>query len=413
MAALSFVTANTREKIECEDTRDMLLDDVKIVDSSLQYINDLLRSMLDMNRAANGQIKIDSSPTDILRDVLEPSAAILCMRGAKVSIETDAPPDLFVATDRLRLKQIVLNLSVNATKFVERGFIRIRAENKDNNVKIIVEDSGPGLPQEKRAKLFESFQESLDLLHQGTGIGLFICRYLSTLMGAKISLDESYDSGISGCPGARFIIDLRKPPIADFSSMCAEMMAIDDDSSLDSAANAKAHSNSTASTCLENSKSIATIDMGGDTQEVPHAEPVKLELPESMRVLFVDDETILRKLFIRTVQRVTSTWTVEEACNADTALQLVESKNYDVIFMDQYMPCIERPLLGTEAVRQLRAKGCTSIICGLSANDLKSEFMDAGADGFLLKPFPCEKNRLKEELQKLFQPRPPVKNVKI
>lgn len=91
----------------------------------------------------------------------------------------------------------------------------------------------------------------------------------------------------------------------------------------------------------------------------------------------------------------------------------MESKDYDVIFMDQYMPCIERPLLGTGAVRQLRAKGCTSIICGLSANDLKSEFMDAGADGFLLKPFPCEKNRLKEELQKLFQPRPPVKNVKI
>ena len=80
-------------------------------------------------------------------------------------------------------------------------------------VQLAVEDSGKGIPVEKRARLFEKFQESLDSLNQGTGIGLNLCKSLVQLMGGEIWLDADYNSGIPGCPGARFVVDLKVPPV--------------------------------------------------------------------------------------------------------------------------------------------------------------------------------------------------------
>jgi signal transduction histidine kinase len=79
--------------------------------------------------------------------------------------------------DRLRLKQVILNLGRNSTKFVESGFIRLKAEEVDGRIKIFVEDSGSGIPMEKRERLFAKFQESLDLLSQGTVRVDFLIRW--------------------------------------------------------------------------------------------------------------------------------------------------------------------------------------------------------------------------------------------
>jgi signal transduction histidine kinase len=71
-------------------------------------------------------------------------------------------------TDRLRLKQVCLNLARNSVKFIDKGFIRLRAEVIDNEVHVFIEDSGSGIPEEKKGQLFRKFQESLDSLSQGT-----------------------------------------------------------------------------------------------------------------------------------------------------------------------------------------------------------------------------------------------------
>lgn len=76
----------------------------------------------------------------------------------------------------------------------------------------------------------------------------------------------------------------------------------------------------------------------------------------------------------------------------------VEEKDYDIIFMDMYMASIDKQLLGTEATRELRSKKCKSIIFGLSANDLEEQFLDAGGNGFIMKPFPCKADPLRQEL---------------
>jgi DNA-binding response OmpR family regulator len=69
------------------------------------------------------------------------------------------------------------------------------------------------------------------------------------------------------------------------------------------------------------------------------------------------------------------------------------------------MASVEKQLLGTETTRALRSKGVTSIICGLSANDVKRAFLESGADAFLLKPIPSRKEALTTILMEILNGR--------
>ena len=62
------------------------------------------------------------------------------------------------------------------------------------------------------------------------------------------------------------------------------------------------------------------------------------------------------------------------------------------------MASVEKQLLGTETVSELRFRGVKSRICGLSANDQESAFFEAGADAFMFKPFPCKKDEITDAL---------------
>lgn len=174
-------------------------------------------------------------------------------------------------------------------------------------------------------------------------------------MGAELFLDDSFDSGIPGYPGTRFTLRLNQTPLE-----------------------------------IENG-----LDEEHDPEEVANG---IAELPENLSILFVDDDTVLRKMFTRVLNRVAPTWEIREASNGETALRMVDAENYHIIFVDQYMASVEKQLLGTETIRAMRVKGVQSIICGLSANDVEEHFMNAGANAFMLKPFPCQKDSLKSEL---------------
>jgi CheY-like chemotaxis protein len=109
------------------------------------------------------------------------------------------------------------------------------------------------------------------------------------------------------------------------------------------------------------------------------------------------------------VRTVAPSWTIREAANGETALRLVDKEKFDLIFMDMYMASVEKQLLGTETVKVLRNKGVDCRICGLSANDKETEFLEAGADVFTFKPFPCEARALTQELCRvLFRDDKPV-----
>jgi signal transduction histidine kinase len=182
LSACTFVKSAVNEvtPLVDEESRNSVREDVAIVDNSLHFVNDLLRNMLDMHRASDNQLKVDLSQTDIMKHVFESVDAMLYRRGSKIKVILECPENLVVVSDHLRLKQITLNLGRNSAKFMSQGFIRLRAEVVEGNVRLSVSDSGCGISVKKRELLFQKFQESLDSLSQGT-VGLcklYWCPYL-------------------------------------------------------------------------------------------------------------------------------------------------------------------------------------------------------------------------------------------
>ncbi|CAB9502715.1 respiration control sensor protein ArcB [Seminavis robusta] len=373
MAACNFVSVevNKPNPLQNDASRELARDDLKIIDNALHFVNDLLRNMLDMHRAASKQLVVTMVATDLLHHVMEPVAGMLHRRGSKIKLQMECPPNLIVLTDPLRLKQVILNLGRNSSKFIDVGFIRLKAFLVNGMARIHVDDSGCGIPKDKQRKLFDKYQESLDNLSQGTGIGLYLCLNLVELMGGTIQLDPDYDSGVPGHPGSRFVIDLKQTVIE-------QPLFLD-------------HSD------FQNNLDHHRPSNGTNRDDVSLPSTL-YELPEKMSVLFVDDDAILRKLFMRTIATVVPEWTVREAANGETALRLTEENHYDLIFCDMYMASAEKQLLGTEAVAELRNRGVQSKICGLSANDKEAEFLAAGADAFMFKPFPCKHDEINEAL---------------
>ena len=190
-------------------------------------------------------------------------------------------------------------------------------------------------------------------------IGLAVCRTLIDIMGGDIVLDDSYESGIQGSPGARFEILTNRSPLS-----------LEDEDAL-----------------VDQNESNRAFPPSNQEKAVPSNAENTILLPDNCSVLFVDDDTMLRRLFSRSLSKLKPQWSIQEASNGETAIELVTSGGpYDIIFMDQYMASPTKQLLGTETVRALRARGVKSLICGLSANDMLSAFEEAGADALMLKP---------------------------
>ena len=303
---------------------------------------------------------------------------------------------------------------------MERGFLRMRAGvGGDGQVQIYVEDSGPGIPQEKRQELFAKYNESL-LLRQGSGIGLHLSKKLMEIMDGDIYLDESYHSGIEGYPGTRFVVDMKcKALEIDIEAVRAplELVRLSPLHDKMEEASAAISSNATnESLGPANSDSIrnchgepppegalraqAQLSMGHILQKQDNT--ASTELPDDLMVLFVDDDAMLRKLFMRAVKKAApANWTIKDAPSGEVALEVCEKEKFDLVFMDQYMATTDNQLLGTETIQALRSKGVDCTICGLSANDLRDAFINAGADDFVLKPIPCKIVDLQRLLRKI------------
>ena len=113
----------------------------------------------------------------------------------------DPPVETFILrTDEQRLSQVLINLLTNASKFTEKGFIRlaINIDEANNIVQFSVTDTGCGIPADKIEAVFERF-EKLNNFAQGTGLGLSISRMIVEGCGGRIWVDPTYKEG------ARFI----------------------------------------------------------------------------------------------------------------------------------------------------------------------------------------------------------------
>ncbi len=165
----------------------------------------LIGDILDFSKIESGNLTLEEEETDI-RALIEGICELLGTRAHAKGIElvataaADVP--LTIRTDRMRLKQVLLNLVGNAVKFTETGgvFIAVSARQiaERSLLRFDVRDTGIGVPEHKRKEIFEEFVQA-DSSHgrrfEGTGLGLAISRRLVAAMGGEIGLDPAADGG--------------------------------------------------------------------------------------------------------------------------------------------------------------------------------------------------------------------------
>jgi CheY-like chemotaxis protein len=113
-----------------------------------------------------------------------------------IAIAPEVPSSLL--GDPSRVRQVLMNLVGNAIKFTDEGHVLIEAGVRDGHLRIAISDTGPGIPAEKHALLFQRFSQvesSTTRRHGGTGLGLAISKQLVELMGGRIGLENSPEQG--------------------------------------------------------------------------------------------------------------------------------------------------------------------------------------------------------------------------
>lgn len=355
---------------------------LEMIRSSSADLLSLINDILDFSKIEAGEFKIINKPFD-LHEVL-----ISCIDTIKVLIEEkdkdidlryeigqDVP--LAINGDRLRLRQILLNLLNNAVKFTESGSIDVAVslveeDGRDLILQFTVQDTGIGIRQAKQEYIFNEFAQEDDSLTRrfgGTGLGLAICKQLCQLMGGDISVTSAPKQG------STFIFTIR------------------------------------ASRC--EASEIALEKEIEFSPETPHA-PLSL--------LLVEDNEANRALARMVLEN--NKHSLMEAHNGLQALQLLCEETFDAVLMDVQMPVMDG-LTATQLIRsaeqdhelsgvddrlskQLRQQlsGNHIPIIAMTANALsgdREKCLEAGMDEYIPKPFqPEEVTRI---LQKIATPR--------
>ena len=198
------------------------------IHGSGKHLLELLNEILDLSKVEAGRMELEPSPV-LLGELLDEVVGMVRDRAQAggVDVRLEGPTDLGLLADRLRLKQVVLNLVTNAVKFTESGgTVVVRTEQRPHEVAISVSDTGVGVPEEDRERIFESFQQGGRgaAREEGTGLGLTLSRRLVELMGGRMWLES--EVGVGSTFG--FTLPSRVPA-NDHPSYVGHLVVIEDD----------------------------------------------------------------------------------------------------------------------------------------------------------------------------------------
>ena len=306
----------------------------------------LINDILDLSRIEAGKLQIVPATID-LKKIFREIEYIFKMKATEKNLRftvevEDKLPDCIIL-DKTRLRQILFNLVGNAVKFTERGHVRVtaRAERKSHkgnvtDLTIAIEDTGIGIPQEERERIFESFIQQDGRSTRkfgGTGLGLAICKRLCGMMGGEIVLKS--EVGV----GSTFTLTLWDIEIAT-----SRILAMD------------AESSDLKNVSFENAKILVVDDI------------------EPNRILL---DKILSKNDLN----------VSMAKNGLEAISLAVDNQPDIIVMDTMMPVMD----GIESTKKLKKNEKTrhipiiALTAYLNEED-KSKLLENGFAGCLFKP---------------------------
>ncbi len=188
------------------DNRDGTLSDddvecARVIHGSGENLLALINDILDLSKVEAGKLDINlalAAPADLVRELQSQFEPIAESRGLEFSVESDAGLDL-LATDPLRLLQILRNLLGNAFKFTEAGGVTLTVSaDGAERIRFQVADTGIGISADDRARIFEAFQQAdgtTRRYHEGTGLGLSICRELGRLLHATLEVESEVGFG--------------------------------------------------------------------------------------------------------------------------------------------------------------------------------------------------------------------------
>ncbi|MFA0146899.1 transporter substrate-binding domain-containing protein [Vibrio lentus] len=312
--------------------------------SLLSIINDIL----DFSKIEAGQLFIDSIPFNSLatfQDVIDLMESKAAEKQLDLSMSIDPELDTPLRGDPLRLFQVILNLVGNAIKFTETGSVSLTValiESDDNSLtmKVMVADTGIGVSDENLHKLFEAFSQADSTTTRrfgGTGLGLNISQKLVRAMGGQISVESVFGQGSE----FSFVLTLPRSSVEELAEFKAQELQLD-----------------------------YQIEFKGQ------------------RVLLVEDNELNQDLALAFFTR--SNLNADLAENGKEALELAQSNEYEMIFMDLQMPIMD----GFEATRLIREFNKDVPIIAMSANvfaDAKQRAREAGVTDFLDKPIIIDK----------------------
>ncbi|MCB1733832.1 MAG: PAS domain S-box protein [Gammaproteobacteria bacterium] len=322
-----------------------------LIDQSGHTLLRIINDILDFSKIEAGKIELEVAPFGLRRSLeavvhlLRPQAED---KGLTLTIEmAEACPDDFIG-DALRLRQILLNLLSNAVKFTEKGAIALRvacaaAQGVKAHLRIEVQDSGIGIDEHARERLFRAFSQadgSTTRRYGGTGLGLTISKRLTELMGGELDFES-----VPG-QGSIFRIDLDLP-LGEVGSK--------------------------------------------PSQAVPGEAPKAASSTAGKRILLVED--VLTNRMVALAMLKPHGVEVDQAENGAEAVAMAAVADYDLILMDVRMPVLD----GLAATRQIReaemdANAHVPIIA-LTANatvEDRDVCLAAGMDDFLSKPLTRE-----------------------
>jgi PAS domain S-box-containing protein len=323
---------------------------VRIVHDSGRSLLRVLNDILDYSKIEAGKLELEYFDFEV-RAQLTSIVSLLGPQFAtkRVMLASEVEPDVPLALrgDPGRIRQVLMNLMGNALKFTPPGGavrVIIAREAQAGDVvpiRFTIVDTGPGITQEGRARLFQPFSqvdESTTRKYGGTGLGLSICKQLVDIMGGTIGVESAGTSGSSFWFSIPF--------------QCAEAVA-----------------------------------PSPETQAAASSATVTAHVPRTERILLAEDNEVNALLAMRQFKRLG--FTISVVANGREALEAVAAERFDAVFMDCHMPEMD----GLDATRRIRTladapRRCVPIIAmtaDAQAED-KASCLAAGMDDYISKP---------------------------
>lgn len=328
----------------------------QLIETNSEILLKLIGDILDLSKIEVGSIDINRQKLNLcqLCDELYRSFQQR-IKNPKVILKLINPYTKCVANfDKYRFMQIFTNFATNAIKYTPQGEIVMGYECMPGQVRIYVKDSGIGIPEEKKNRIFSRF-EKLDTFAQGTGLGLSICKAIADATGGEVGFKSKANIG-----SEFWYIGYTDVEYVEKSEVADEDL---------------------------NNKS---------TEHLSANSSVKIK---DLNILIAEDNDsnyLLIKKLLKDNQLTRTITGVE-------AIEKIKAQTFDIVFMDMRMPVMN----GLEATSLIREFNQTTPIIALTANAFDSDrenALAAGCNHFMTKP--VKKRELMDLLFRYFKQQP-------